>query len=155
LERWELGPSTPAGRRHWRATLVVATPPIAAMLYALYIVRIGGDFMRGRMLLPALFDFMLPLASVSMEIPRRQSLHSLLKWSGVGIVTIWAVTCVLLFRWPYEEADIRDGIPENIIDERRFFVEQTGSSHPISVDDYRGTTFRWVEHGLETRLTTR
>lgn len=139
-------------KQRWRAALAVTVPVLAAILHGLYVVWIGGDFMHGRLLLPALFGVLLPLAVVAVEIPDRLSASAVLTWTGIGVVAIWAVCCTLLFRWSIDETAIRDGIPQGIVNERQFFVEQTGSSHPITVDDYRGTTFDWVEHGLAMRL---
>jgi arabinofuranosyltransferase len=66
---------------------------VAAALNALYIVAIGGDYMHGRLLLPAFFAFALP-ASVSV---RRESATDLV---FAGAVAVWAFVTVVAFRPP-------------------------------------------------------
>lgn len=65
----------------------------AAVLHAGYIVVVGGDYMHGRLLLPALVAVALP-ASVAL---RRQDLL------GAGLVAlggVWAVACAAGMRYP-------------------------------------------------------
>jgi len=134
-------------RREIPLLAVTAAPVVAGVLHALYVIRIGGDFMHGRLLLPALFGVLLPVATVVIPTAELRRLPVALAWGCLGLVAIWAVACGFSMRWtPGVDAD-RAGIPDGIVDERRFFVEQTGSSHPMSVEDYLGTSFEWVEHG--------
>lgn len=138
-------------RRDLRLLAAAAAPVVAAMLHALYVIRVGGDFMHGRLLLPALFGVLLPVAAV--VIPRtelrRQPVR--LAWAAVAAVAVWALACGVFLRWSPGEDIARDGAPQGIVDERAFFVAQTGSGHPMSVEDYQGTSFEWVEHGWRMR----
>jgi arabinofuranosyltransferase len=59
----------------------VAIMWIAALLHALYIVRLGGDFMHGRFLLPALFAFIAPVAVLARANTSRCS-DAALSWPG-------------------------------------------------------------------------
>ena len=108
--------------------------------------------MHGRLLLPALFGLLMPLAAVPVALPRRASVRTIVTWAGLGCIGVWVVVCAFFLRWSFEGTIIRDGIPEGIVNEREFFVLRTGSSHPMTVDDYLGTSFDWVEHGYEMRL---
>src|SRR5690606_19370427 len=54
-----------AGRRRIVAALVVL--PAGGLLDGLYIVRVGGDYMHGRLLLPALFALLVPVAAVPLH----------------------------------------------------------------------------------------
>jgi hypothetical protein len=53
--------------RLWRTridravAIVVAVPLLSGIALALYVLRVGGDFTHGRMLLPALFSLLLPV----------------------------------------------------------------------------------------------
>jgi arabinofuranosyltransferase len=110
----------PRGRR-WQA--VAIAPVIAALLHALYVIRLGGDFMHGRFLLPALFTLMLPLAVV----PVRGS------WSlfPVVIVLLWGVACAGWLR--VDQTDRWIG------DERAFWRNTTHVGQPVTLNDYKNT----------------
>ena len=143
LDTWKL---------RWRVVLVVLAPVIAAVLHAGYIVSIGGDFMHARLLLPALFGLLLPLAVVSIEAPDTGRVRTAIGLSGLAILVVWAAASALTFRWSSNEPLVPGEPLKGITDERAFFVAQTGNAHPMTVDDYRGTGFDWVEHGLAMRL---
>ena len=116
--------ATPAGRR---ALLVAACPAVSALLYAVYMVRVGGDFMHGRLLLPSLLGLMLPVAAV----PVRPSWPSLV---AVCVVP-WAVVVALSARPPYFGTDATSG-PGRIVDERSFYAVTSGQRNPVTVSDY-------------------
>ena len=46
--------------------VVVGAPVVAGLVHALYITAIGGDFMHARLLLPAVFGFVAPVAVISL-----------------------------------------------------------------------------------------
>lgn len=129
-----------AGR--WRLAAVAAAPPCAALLHTLYVMRVGGDFMHARLLLPAFFAWVLPAAVVPWPTSRRhQALHAL--------VLAWCAVCAAALRAPYanDTPPMRDGIS----DERGFYVMFTRRPHPITAADYArsplwqlGVTFRNV-----------
>jgi len=106
------------------AWLVVA----AAVLQAAYVTRVGGDFMSGRMLLPALFVVLLPVAVVRVT--------EWVQWVAAGIVVVWAFGCAISFR-PDAIVDF-DFVAENnrVIDERAYWVGAAGSTNPVTIDDY-------------------
>ena len=66
---------------------------VGGALHAAYIVAIGGDYMHGRLLLPAFFALALP-ASISL---RRRSLVDL---AIGGLAGAWALVSVIAFRPP-------------------------------------------------------
>ncbi len=65
---------------------------LGAGLHAGYFVLIGGDYMHGRLLLPALFALALP---ASLGFKR----GNLLGYGIVGIVGVWAVVCAATLRF--------------------------------------------------------
>jgi arabinofuranosyltransferase len=77
-------------RRILIATVAMVT---AAILDALYIVAIGGDYMHGRLLLPAFFALGLP-ASVAL---RKDQVATL---AVGGAAAVWAVASIIAFRPP-------------------------------------------------------
>jgi arabinofuranosyltransferase len=102
---------------------VAATPPLAGLLLALYVTRVGGDFMHARMLLPAVFCLVLPV----MAVPLRRALVPVLVVLGV-----WSLVCLAGLRPDYGE---KLG-PNFIANERMYYVDITGRPHPITTDDY-------------------
>ncbi|MDJ1137607.1 hypothetical protein [Streptomyces iconiensis] len=127
--------------------LLVAAPVVAGLLSAFFVVKIGGDFMHGRMVLPALFLGMLPV----FLMPYRRPVAVL-----AGTVGVWAVVCVALLRPPLDSPDSR-----LVFDSRTLYARGLGE-HPVSQsahterhsgfpDAVRGTR-RAGKHGLVLRL---
>jgi arabinofuranosyltransferase len=75
--------------RTWRTALVGA-PVAGAIVHALYIVRLGGDYMHARMLLPTLFGLLLP-AFVVRASPRATL-------ALAAVLVPWAVVCATTLR---------------------------------------------------------
>jgi arabinofuranosyltransferase len=73
-----------------RALGVVLTFGIVGIAHALYVIRVGGDFMNARLLLPSLFAFVIPAAVVPV---RRMFLGTLLlvPWAIVALVALRSV----------------------------------------------------------------
>lgn len=71
-----------------RGILVVAGVGIAALLDAFYIIRVGGDFMQARLLLPALFALAAPVAVV----PLRKT------YAGALLIVPWAFVALVALR---------------------------------------------------------
>ncbi|WP_189934821.1 hypothetical protein [Streptomyces sulfonofaciens] len=93
-------------------------PVFAGALCWLYVIRVGGDFMHGRMLLPGLLLMLLPVFAV----PATRA------WvCAVAAVGIWAVACACWLRVGYA-----GGIgPAGVADERGVYVRQNASAHPV------------------------
>ncbi|GAC1326282.1 MAG: flagellar motor control protein ZomB [Mycobacteriales bacterium] len=104
-------------------------PPVAGLLSAAYVTRVGGDFMHGRLLLPSLVCVLLPV----FVVPVRRVLPTV----AVAGVFLWAVVCTLVLRVPYA-----GGIgPVGIADERGFYAQASGSPHPVTLADYDRSPF--------------
>jgi arabinofuranosyltransferase len=101
--------------------LLIAAPVLAGLLHAFFVVRGGGDSMHARLLLPAFFAILLPIAAVP-----RQRLYVI----PVLLVLLWGVIPLRAAGPPYS------GIgPDMIANERTVF--QDPKHHPITLDDYR------------------
>ena len=75
-----------AGRR--RHLLVVASFVVGGALQALYVVRLGGDYIEARLLLPAFFAVVAPVAVVPVR----------LRYAGALLVLPWAVVATAFLR---------------------------------------------------------
>jgi arabinofuranosyltransferase len=107
-------------RRDIRRLVVLGAPILGALLSAVYVVRVGGDFMHARMLLPATFAALLPVSVLEFRA-----------WYRVAVAALagWAVICAVSLRAPFPT--------RTITDERRFWQVNTRVEHPVTVDDFR------------------
>lgn len=108
----------------------VLAPVVAGALCWLYVIKVGGDFMHGRMLLPGLLLMLLPVFVV--PVTRVGVLAAV----GVGL---WAVVCAGWLRIPYGG---QIG-PAGIADERGVYVRHNADPHPVR------HTFVGAPHHLE------
>nr|WP_176444394.1 flagellar motor control protein ZomB [Rhodococcus kyotonensis] len=118
-------------------TAAVVFVLLAGVLQLIYAIRVGGDFMHGRTLLPALFTILLPISVLPLTIPTAKSGARAVVAFGVG-AAVWIVTIV----WAFFAANTT-GMPEGsivgrsgIVDERAFYALNTGHAHPILASDY-------------------
>jgi arabinofuranosyltransferase len=125
------------------ATMLLTAPALAAGAHAVYIVRVGGDFMHGRFLLPALFGWLLPLATATVPLSGRPSRRLL---AATGLVA-WAVACALWLRVPYRGTIDASGIA----DERGFWIHYAGTANPVRVSDYEGTPLATIGRAMRSR----
>lgn len=117
-------PQLVARARDRRALIAIAAPVAGGMAHGLYVVYVGGDFMHGRMLLPAVFALLLPVAVVSVDL-------SLALVPAAG-VAVWAVVCASILRPPY------NGVGgQGIANERAYYVTLAQHGHPVTIQDYK------------------
>ncbi|MGA9871104.1 MAG: flagellar motor control protein ZomB [Rhodococcus sp. (in: high G+C Gram-positive bacteria)] len=116
---------------------VVTFVLVAGVLSLVYAVRVGGDFMHGRTLLPALFTLLLPVSALPLSVPSRGAGAGKVVVFGVGAV-VWLTTVI----WAFFAANTT-GMPQGsivgrsgIVDERAFYALNTGHAHPILASDY-------------------
>ena len=105
-----------------RSRLVLATPLLAGLVDAFFVLRAGGDHMHGRLLLPSFFAIILPIAAV----PIRR-----LTVSAVALLTIWTVIPL----WSGGPAYRGKG-PDGIANERTVWVPDA-HHHPVTIADFR------------------
>ena len=117
-----------AGAKSWlrqgatERLLVAAAFVAAGLADVIYVTRVGGDFMHGRLLLPGLFGVLLPVAVVEVR-----------GWWRTAAVTVlfsWAVVCAVHLRVPYLVG------PRGIADERAWYATVADQRNPVQVDAY-------------------
>ncbi|OAK52039.1 hypothetical protein A3K89_10020 [Rhodococcoides kyotonense] len=118
-------------------TAVLVFVLLAGVLQLVYAVRVGGDFMHGRTLLPALFTLLLPISVLPLTAPATKS-----DTRGVVLLCAGAFVWVVTVIWAFFAANTT-GMPEGsivgrsgIVDERAFYALNTGHAHPILASDY-------------------
>lgn len=130
-------------RNRARSTPVVTAAFLAvALIMLLYVTRVGGDFMHGRVLLPSLFLFLLPVSVVPLPVgPARGAADAAARRVAVPVVLgAWLVVVGWAVTVQVTEDPFRDE-PESItaagiVDERQYYIQRTGHQHPLLADDY-------------------
>jgi arabinofuranosyltransferase len=104
--------------------MLIALMVAAALAHGVYVVYVGGDFMHARLLLPALFTMLLPVAVIGVDTAPG--------FLAVAAVAVWALVCASVLRVPYDVIG-----PEGIVDEHAYYVALAQHPHPITLNDYR------------------
>ena len=117
--------------------VLLLTPLVAGIGDALYVVRVGGDYMEARLLLPS---FLLCCLTIFVDSGQFQSL---LMVPVIGLI-IWSTICASSLR-----PDHATGWVHNMHDERSNWILDTGQRHPIDLSSY----LRLVSLGEALRAT--
>lgn len=127
------------------ALWVVAAMEAGALIHIFYVIRIGGDYMHARMLLPAVVAFVLPAFVV------RVSHEDLVAGRSIPELTVAGLAVLVLFPWAaYEATSVRIDSMEalqrrwSIQDERQFWADSTGNDNAVTLEDFRSLEFGWV-----------
>lgn len=137
---------TLARKRRWGDMVVILAPILTAAAHTLYVVRVGGDFMHARLLLPAFFALLLPVAVVRLPLtPRPRVVLSTL---ASLLLLVWAGFAAFSFEEPHgDEVDEETGIAN----ERVFYSAEAEHPNPVTLEDYATNGFLWVEQGRTAR----
>jgi arabinofuranosyltransferase len=112
---------SPLRRAGGTAALVVLAAPVAGGLLSwLYVVRIGGDFMHARMLLPGLFLFGLTLYG---------RLRGRVELAIITVCALWAASVGAFYRYPPVATGRVAATTDN---ERALWVAVTANPHPVT-----------------------
>ena len=130
----------------------------AGALHVLYIVRVGGDFMHGRLLLPGLFGIFAGAAVVQLplsHIKRGELQGTRLRAIAVGALLAGAL--LLNVGWSVYCARHLHSLPSayGINDERRYYVETSGTAHPTRAEDYRDHIYYAGPFSIRRRIAER
>ena len=134
--------AVPLAHRAWvaggsrRAFACTVALPLAGLVYGLYVVRTGGDYLHARLLLPTLWAVFVPFATASLphlgELRRGTTARFLAvgRTAALAGIVVWAGVCSLSLRHS-REANLAGGTV--IVDGRPMFA-----GHPITVEDWHG-----------------
>jgi arabinofuranosyltransferase len=121
-------------------TILLATPVVAGLLLGLYVIKVGGDFMHARMVLPVVFLLVLPVLLVPVNavlVP------------AVTATAVWAAYCGSTYSVHFY--DQKHAISE---DERLGYQQWTGRPNPDTsaayTDKEKGigdSIVSWTAHG--------
>jgi arabinofuranosyltransferase len=121
-----LAPQARWRRREWVLVVVVLG---AAAVHALYVVRVGGDFMHARLLMPSVFLALCPVAAL--PVTRR---HAAVTGTLLAGAAVWAVSSVFFLRIDYPDSVADSGLA----DERGFYAALAGVKNPVTLADHGG-----------------
>ena len=109
--------------------LVVAAVTGAALLHALYVIRVGGDFMHARLLLPATFAVVVPWAVVPARPLTVAAALALVPWAVLAATT-------------WEPAgQPGEGPADGVVDERAYYVLLAGRANPVTAADFAAVPY--------------
>jgi arabinofuranosyltransferase len=120
-----------------RTLVVVATPLVLALAEALYVARVGGDFMHGRMWLVPTLLALAPVLVVPARPRTAPAVAVLAVWSAVGVVTFGGVDKGTHDPYPnsapptYCDAKACTTLGLWVWDERANYLLVTGDAHPV------------------------
>ncbi|MFP7366678.1 flagellar motor control protein ZomB [Corynebacterium callunae] len=106
---------------------------ICALVHFLYVIRVGGDFMHGRMLLLPLFAILLPVAAIPINVINRG-------WQDFVALALvfatWAWSCVI-----FVQGHPGENTSADVVDEREFWIGFTNrepGDAPLYAEDFLG-----------------
>ncbi|MFF0489245.1 flagellar motor control protein ZomB [Nocardia sp. NPDC004068] len=116
---------------------VVTLLLVGGVLLVAFNLRVGGDFMHGRMLLPQLFILLLPVSVLPIRLPargasRRQALLVAVPLAAWVIAVGWALVAANTTATNAGSSISASGI----VDERVYYVLNSGHDHPVLAEDY-------------------
>ena len=129
-------------QRWLRSPAAVVTVLVGGgLLLVIFNIRVGGDFMHGRMLLPQLFCLLLPVSVLPVRLPVATGATGRspwLRWSFALPLIAWAGTVGWALFAANTTADTSGGriSASGIVDERIYYVLNSGHDHPILAEDY-------------------
>jgi arabinofuranosyltransferase len=118
-------------KRPWHQVAPAVVVSVAGVTHLAYVAYVGGDFMHARMAIPGVFAL---LATWSAVIPAR-------RWTApVALVAVVAFVVAVASR-PVHLDPGSTGIvgrtnSSGVVDERFFWLDQTGTTHLVTVEDY-------------------
>ncbi|MGR7002832.1 hypothetical protein ACU686_40670 [Yinghuangia aomiensis] len=122
------------GNRTW---IVVAAPLTAAFVQTFYVIKVGGDFMHGRMWMPVLLMLLLLLLLTPFDK---------LATPVVAGIAVWAVICGSSWRSGIITTDSPLGNGQHQVwNERDFYTNETKTDNPVTV----GPHIRTIEESYD------
>lgn len=119
----------------------------SACIYLVYVIRVGGGFMHGRLLLPATFALLLPASNIPLA-PSLYLLRPLRRASVLGALPAFAILTLSV----YTASTIRVARENEhgIGDERGWYTRMAQHPNPVHAEDY--ARFSWYQSALRDAL---
>ena len=112
----------PADGRTW---ILIGTPLVAALGQSVYVLKVGGDFMHGRMWLPVLMLVLIPLLLAPVDR---------FVTPVVAMIAVWAVVCGATLRSGVITTPAPGGHGSQVWNERDTYAIWTRTDNPTTED---------------------
>ncbi|MET0285488.1 MAG: hypothetical protein ABW352_13495 [Polyangiales bacterium] len=116
---------------------------LGGVLHILYVLRVGGDFMHGRVLLPGVFALFMAAGALRLRFERRELILGAVAFT---LVASWSVHCARTLRPEY--------YADYILDERRWWTDNAGEANPITSEQYTNHKFYQMSLEVKRQLAT-
>jgi arabinofuranosyltransferase len=116
-----------------RALDLSSALPVAAAMHAAYVVRLGGDYMHGRLFVPVVFAALLPIMVIPVPAGSRP-LARVQAGAPIATVAVWTIVCASALRVGVENV-------ANIGDERGWYAREAHVANPVDLESYRAHFF--------------
>lgn len=122
-----------------RTAFVWVSAWVAAALHAIWVIRIGGDFMHARLLLPDWFLLVMPIGALPIVRLR------------TPIVAVATVVLVGWSAWSFTSAraPLQSTTSPGVYDERTVYVAGARNHWPVTLEDHSANSY--VQWGLDAR----
>lgn len=103
---------------------------ICGVLHVVYVIKVGGDFMHGRMLLLPLFTLLLPVSVV--KVYDLGGCMTLAHWGSLALFAggVWWSIAAVLGGHPYQIPPTGSTEPLGVVDEREFWTQYAKRDTP-------------------------
>ncbi|QDG52711.1 hypothetical protein FIV42_18790 [Persicimonas caeni] len=123
-----------ASEKRWRRLSLVLLPTLCGIAYTVYVVKVGGGFMHGRLFLPPVFGTLLTVMVVRLRPQDTPPAYVGARALVFALIVGWAVYCATSIRVARENV-------HGIGDERGWWTRLSGIDNPITADDFAKTSF--------------
>jgi arabinofuranosyltransferase len=120
--------------RGWRRLSLIVLPTLCGIGYCIYVVKVGGGFMHGRLFLPGVFGMLLPIAVIPLKPPKAAPPTVVARAAVTILIVGWALYCGLFIRVAQENE-------HGIGDERGWWARHAGVDNPVTAEDFEDTMF--------------
>ena len=121
-------------RDQWVRLSLLVIPVLCGAAHCLYIVKLGGGFMHGRLFLPGVFGMLMPLAALDLWGAKRSPIIVGERIIVALVVCGWAL-------YVGTEVRVARENEHGIGDERGWYVRLSEVAHPVRFEDYRHMYF--------------
>lgn len=121
------------------AATITTAMIVVALLHFAYVIRVGGDFMHGRMALIPLFALLLPVMCLPVFDLRPTRL--LTHWP-VAVLSLAGFVGLVCWSWMTVDGAHKGKVPADlsagkvVVDERSFYAQFTGVERPLYATDF-------------------
>lgn len=121
-------------KSRWRVASVVLVPTVIALVHVIWVIRLGGDYLHARFLLPAVFVLTWSCFVVRIELARdRGSRSGQARWLNQGAIVL---ILVALASWSSAEVIEHGAFRPDELEQEPEYIYFATSRNPTELDDF-------------------